>query len=121
MTFSGIIVAAGSASATEPQMILSHHLWLTDSDLATLNLVQAGLGWAYLPHPLVAALIDSGTLQAVAYKDGRRWAEDTVHTTGKAAKLLLSATSRGKAWALTPSALACATTVAPSLKKTLFP
>jgi len=32
-----------------------------------------------------------GTLQAVAYKDGRRWAEDTVHTTGKAARLLLSA------------------------------
>ncbi|MBB3221034.1 beta-galactosidase GalB [Pseudoduganella umbonata] len=32
-----------------------------------------------------------GTLQAVAYKDGKRWAEDTVHTTGKAARLLLSA------------------------------
>jgi beta-galactosidase len=32
-----------------------------------------------------------GTLQAVAYKDGRRWAEDTVHTAGKAAKLELSA------------------------------
>ncbi|GGY35831.1 beta-galactosidase GalB [Pseudoduganella albidiflava] len=32
-----------------------------------------------------------GTLQAVAYKDGKRWAEDTVRTTGKPAKLLLSA------------------------------
>ncbi|KJU77757.1 LysR family transcriptional regulator [Pseudomonas chengduensis] len=62
-----IIVAAGSPSATDPQMILSHHLWLTDSDLATLNLVQAGLGWAYLPHPLVAALIESGNLRTVAF------------------------------------------------------
>lgn len=62
-----IIVASGSPSATDPQMILSHRLWLTDSDLATLNLVQAGLGWAYLPHPLVATLIESGSLQAVAF------------------------------------------------------
>jgi beta-galactosidase len=32
-----------------------------------------------------------GTLQAVTYKDGKRWAEDTVHTAGAAAQLLLSA------------------------------
>ncbi len=32
-----------------------------------------------------------GTLQAVTYKDGKRWAEDTVRTTGKAAKLTLAA------------------------------
>ncbi|WP_338762630.1 beta-galactosidase GalB [Massilia sp. METH4] len=32
-----------------------------------------------------------GTLQAVTYKDGKRWAEDTVHTAGPAARLQLSA------------------------------
>jgi beta-galactosidase len=36
-------------------------------------------------------LYQPGTLQAVAYKDGKRWAEDSVHTTDKPAKLLLSA------------------------------
>jgi DNA-binding transcriptional LysR family regulator len=62
-----IVVAAGSPSATDPQVILSHRVWLTDSHLATLNLVQAGLGWAYLPVPLVAALIASGSLQEVQF------------------------------------------------------
>ncbi len=32
-----------------------------------------------------------GTLKAVTYKDGKPWAEDTVRTTGKAAKLKLAA------------------------------
>jgi beta-galactosidase len=32
-----------------------------------------------------------GTLRTVVYKDGKRWAEDTVHTTGVAAKLRLAA------------------------------
>jgi beta-galactosidase len=32
-----------------------------------------------------------GTLKAVAYKDGKPWAEDTVRTTGKAARLALAA------------------------------
>lgn len=62
-----IIVAAGSPSATDPQVVLSHRLWFTDSHLATLNLVQAGLGWAYLPAPLVATLIASGSLQEVKF------------------------------------------------------
>lgn len=62
-----IVVAAGSPSATDPQVILSHRVWLTDSHLATLNLVQAGLGWAYLPVPLVTTLITSGSLQEVKF------------------------------------------------------
>ena len=36
-------------------------------------------------------LYQPGTLRAVAYKDGKPWAEDTVRTTGAAAKLQLSA------------------------------
>lgn len=62
-----IIVATGSPSDTDPQMILSHRVWLTDSHLATLNLVQAGLGWAYLPHPLVATLLEANALQVVKF------------------------------------------------------
>jgi beta-galactosidase len=34
---------------------------------------------------------ESGELRVVAYKNGRRWAEDTMKTTGAAAKLALSA------------------------------
>lgn len=62
-----MIVVAGSPAGTDPQVVLSHRVWLTDSFLATLNLVQAGLGWAYLPYPLVAPLLAAGNLQEVAF------------------------------------------------------
>ncbi|AEF21185.1 MULTISPECIES: LysR family transcriptional regulator [Pseudomonadaceae] len=62
-----IVVASGDPQASEPQIVLSHRVWLTDSYMATLDLVQAGMGWAYLPHPLVQPMIDSGVLAAVKF------------------------------------------------------
>ncbi|MFZ6049792.1 LysR family transcriptional regulator [Pseudomonas sp. CR3202] len=62
-----IIVASGEPTASDPQILLSHRVWLTDSYLATLDLVQAGLGWAYLPQPLVQPLIAGGALREVAF------------------------------------------------------
>lgn len=57
--------------------MLSQRVWLTDSYLATLDLVQAGLGWAYLPHPLVRPLIAAGLLEQVQFDNMasqiRRW------------------------------------------------
>ncbi|APQ10253.1 LysR family transcriptional regulator [Pseudomonas oryzihabitans] len=72
------IVAAGDdRNASDPQIVLSHRVWLTDSYLATLDLVQAGLGWAYLPHPLVRPLIAAGLLEQVQFDNMasqiRRW------------------------------------------------
>ena len=60
-----IVVALGDPKASDPQIVLSHRVWLTDSYLATLGLVQAGIGWAYLPQPLIA----SGALEHVAFAD----------------------------------------------------
>ncbi|WNW10275.1 LysR family transcriptional regulator [Pseudomonas sp. DTU_2021_1001937_2_SI_NGA_ILE_001] len=62
-----IIVASGEPTGSEPRMVLSRRIWLTDSYLATLDLVQNGLGWAYLPQPLVQPLIDAGTLAEVRF------------------------------------------------------
>ncbi|UXY52853.1 LysR family transcriptional regulator [Pseudomonas tohonis] len=64
-----IVVALGDPKASDPQIVLSHRVWLTDSYLATLGLVQAGIGWAYLPQPLVQPLIASGALEHVAFAD----------------------------------------------------
>ncbi|WP_337058947.1 LysR family transcriptional regulator [Pseudomonas sp. USHLN015] len=64
-----IVVALGDPKASDPQIVLSHRVWLTDSYLATLGLVQAGIGWAYLPQPLVQPLIASGALERVAFAD----------------------------------------------------
>lgn len=60
-----IIVASGNPTGSDPRMVLSRRVWLTDSYLATLDLVQSGLGWAYLPQPLVEPLIASGALAEV--------------------------------------------------------
>ncbi|MRK22083.1 LysR family transcriptional regulator [Pseudomonas sp. JG-B] len=62
-----IIVATGEPTASDPQIVLSHRVWLTDSYLATLDLVQAGLGWAYLPQPLIQPLLASGLLTEVVF------------------------------------------------------
>jgi DNA-binding transcriptional LysR family regulator len=72
-----IVVAGGDRNASDPQIVLSQRVWLTDSYLATLDLVQAGLGWAYLPHPLVRPLIAAGLLEQVQFDNMasqiRRW------------------------------------------------
>ncbi|NIF18691.1 LysR family transcriptional regulator [Pantoea sp. Cy-639] len=62
-----IIVASGKPTGSDPRMVLSRRIWLTDSYLATLELVQSGLGWAYLPQPLVQPLIASGALAQVRF------------------------------------------------------
>ena len=62
-----IIVGTGEPTASDPQIVLSHRVWLSDSYLATLDLVQAGLGWAYLPQPLVQPLLATGALTEVAF------------------------------------------------------
>ena len=48
-------------------MVLSRRVWLSDSYLATLDLVQAGVGWAWLPRPLVQPLIATGALTEVVF------------------------------------------------------
>jgi DNA-binding transcriptional LysR family regulator len=48
-------------------VLISRKLWRTDSHLATLGLVRAGLGWAYLPRRLAQPLLDSGELLRIAF------------------------------------------------------
>jgi DNA-binding transcriptional LysR family regulator len=62
-----IIVATGEPTGSDPRVVLSRRVWLSDSYLATLDLVQAGLGWAYLPQPLVQPLIVTGALTEVIF------------------------------------------------------
>ncbi|HEX2013517.1 MAG TPA: LysR family transcriptional regulator, partial [Roseateles sp.] len=48
-----IAVARRDAEGDDPRVLLSRKLWRTDSHLATLSLVQSGLGWAFLPQRMV--------------------------------------------------------------------
>ncbi|MBD1552651.1 LysR family transcriptional regulator [Pseudomonas typographi] len=64
-----IVVASQRAESAAPRVLLSRQHWLTDNYLATLSLVQAGLGWAYLPQTLVRPLVADGTLQVIAFEN----------------------------------------------------
>ncbi|WP_299131395.1 LysR family transcriptional regulator [uncultured Amaricoccus sp.] len=61
------IAVASRVGGSDPRLILSRDVWRTDSHLATLSLVRAGLGWAFLPRGLARPLIASGDLVAIAF------------------------------------------------------
>ncbi len=62
-----IVVASGEIADADPRMVLSKQVWLTDSHLATLSMVQAGLGWAWLPKTLIQPLITNGSLIEIQF------------------------------------------------------
>ena len=65
------IVVAGRDGADgvdrDPRFVHARDVWRVDSHLATLNLVQAGLGWAYLPRALVQPLVAAGSLVEIPF------------------------------------------------------
>jgi DNA-binding transcriptional LysR family regulator len=62
-----IAVASRNGLQLDPRFVWSRHVWRTDNHLATLDLVQSGLGWAYLPNTLVRPLIQAGRLLEIAF------------------------------------------------------
>ena len=64
-----IAVASRETRGVDPRLLVSRKLWRTDSHLATLSLVQAGLGWAFLPRRLVETYVASGHLVALQFEN----------------------------------------------------
>ena len=64
-----IAVASRETRGVDPRLMISRKLWRTDSDLATLSMVAAGLGWAFLPQRLAEAHVAAGALQLLRMKD----------------------------------------------------
>ena len=62
-----IAIVSRDARVEDERVLISRKLWRTDSHLATLGLVRAGVGWAYLPHRLAAPLLDSGELLGIGF------------------------------------------------------
>ncbi|MCW5655513.1 LysR family transcriptional regulator [Hydrogenophaga sp.] len=62
-----IAVAGEDRQGADPRVLVARRIWRTDSHLATLSLVQAGLGWAYLPQRLVAPLVTTGQLVEIRF------------------------------------------------------
>lgn len=61
------IVVASRDGSRDPRYVISRQVWRTDSQHATLSMVQAGLGWAYLPRALVQPLTAAGTLVEIDF------------------------------------------------------
>ncbi len=57
-----IVVAGRAQDATPPRFLQAHHHWPTDSHTAALSMLQAGLGWGFLPESLVKPQLSAGTL-----------------------------------------------------------
>ncbi len=62
-----IAIVSRDARIEDERVLISRKLWRTDSHLATLGLVRAGIGWAYLPRRLAAPLLDSGELLGIGF------------------------------------------------------
>ncbi|MCW5669214.1 MAG: LysR family transcriptional regulator [Hydrogenophaga sp.] len=79
-----IAVVSRDPRGRDPRLLLSRHIWRTDSHLATLSLVQAGLGWAYLPRSLIAPMVAAGTLTEIRFNnisnELRVWVDVVWHT-----------------------------------------
>lgn len=57
-----IVVAGRSPGKAPPRFLQAHHHWPTDSHTAALTMVQAGLGWGFLPESLVRPQLNTGSL-----------------------------------------------------------
>lgn len=62
-------IAVAGRAADDPRVLLGREVWRTDSHLATLQLVEAGLGWAFLPRALVGPAVATGQLVEIAFAD----------------------------------------------------
>ena len=66
-----IVVASRERDATPPRFLQAHHHWRTDSHTAALSMLQAGLGWGFLPESLVKPQLNAGTLVEVSFPPSR--------------------------------------------------
>jgi DNA-binding transcriptional LysR family regulator len=60
-----IIVAGRHTADVDKRIAISRHQWRTDNPVAALQMVVAGLGWAWLPQGFVRAPLASGQLVAI--------------------------------------------------------
>jgi DNA-binding transcriptional LysR family regulator len=62
-----IAIVSREAHEEDMRVLVSRKLWRTDSHLAMMGMVQAGLGWAFLPRRLVAPLVEDGELIGIDF------------------------------------------------------
>ncbi|HSV54346.1 MAG TPA: LysR family transcriptional regulator [Burkholderiaceae bacterium] len=57
-----VVVASRDLQETDARFVYARQCWRTDNHIAALGLIQAGVGWGWLPLSFVRAHIAAGTL-----------------------------------------------------------
>jgi DNA-binding transcriptional LysR family regulator len=57
-----IVIAGRDTGVADTRVLFARHLWHTDSPEAACGLLEAGLGWGWLPRSLVQWRLDAGSL-----------------------------------------------------------
>lgn len=63
-----IVIAGRDAGVADPRVVFGRHVWHTDSPEAASALLEAGLGWGWLPRSLVRQQLADGRLVALPLK-----------------------------------------------------
>lgn len=64
-----IVIAGRDTGVADTRVLFARHLWHTDSPEAACGLLEAGLGWGWLPRSLVQWRLDAGSLELLPLKD----------------------------------------------------
>jgi len=74
-----VVVVGRDEEQVDPRLLLSRQVWRTDNPQTALSLVQAGLGWGYLPRSLTAPHMGPGALVDIGFanmsNEVRLWAD----------------------------------------------
>jgi len=61
------VVASRDRAITDARLVFARHVWRTDTPVAALGLIEAGLGWGWLPRSFVRAPLAAGTLRELPF------------------------------------------------------
>ncbi|BDT69914.1 hypothetical protein os1_41060 [Comamonadaceae bacterium OS-1] len=64
-----IVVASRDLAAIDTRFAYARHCWRTDNHIAALGLIEAGIGWGWLPQSFVRSQIAAGTLVQMPFEN----------------------------------------------------
>ncbi|MBV5291169.1 MAG: LysR family transcriptional regulator [Curvibacter lanceolatus] len=64
-----IVVAGRDLGQSDPRFVFARHHWRTDNQVVALRLIEAGLGWGWLPQSFVRSQVAAGSLVVLPFEN----------------------------------------------------
>ena len=64
-----IVVAGRDLGQSDPRFVFARHHWRTDNQVVALRLIEAGLGWGWLPQSFVRKQVAAGSLVVLPFEN----------------------------------------------------